>query len=152
MSYLDYTVTLYIDPNDYIHGRDRHMTAIAKVKSGVNTLATFKVPVPPVTGEDTLKTAISDVFRVAISKNWRRDPVSAYSPGEFVRVIADSAAHGFPVGSIIQLKAIDDDPDFDDAPDITWEAVGYSTGMGNIESRWIGENDFTKVGGRHENC
>ena len=143
MSYLDYKLTMEIKPNEYISGYSRTMNAVA-VLTGTDgkVIGEWDVTIPPVTGEKSVREAFCSLYSRSILSSWQERNASIYHSGDFVRVVKDSACHGFPIGSIVRLDLADAD---DDEDGISWLAEGYTTSVFNISKRWIGEEDFVLV-------
>lgn len=147
MSYLDYRVTLDIVPDMYLAGKETQMTVVAAVDGGNGVIMqSANAKIPPVTNEQSLKEAFAIAFAKLMTASWKSSPFSLYKPGEFVRVTSEDGSHGFPVGSIIKLIAMDEEDCLNDAPDLTWIASGYTTSLHDVGERYIGENAFVKVG------
>ncbi len=150
MSYIDYRVELAVDCGGFIAGKDDTMHVVVVIREGSEVVKTVHIPVAPVLGEESLKMAVGSAMAVALSKSWKNKPFTTYHEGEYVRVVSRDGSHGFPVGSIIKLIAIDEEDCLDDAPDVTWIASGYTTSLHDVSERYIGEDAFVKVGSEEE--
>ena len=59
------------------------------------------------------------------------EPKPSFMKGDFVKVKADNVGHGFPIGSVIQLK------DWYTDSGGYWSAIGYSTNCNSISEQYV---------------
>lgn len=146
MSYLDYTLEMKMDADNYIAGKDTTITVDVSLRHGDKVVATMQSKTRPVTSSADVKDAFKELFTKFCTLSWVDRPETQYHDGEFVRVTSNRSLHMFPVGSIVKLITIDDDEDFATCDGPTWMAEGYTSAFGCVHTRWIGEDEFEKVG------